>query len=151
LPGVILAPLIEEAREANAAFSLARLLPQARSLQPTVILLDAAGNAPGYSRHLVGVTAMLFRRLGQASPAIDRAAETLAVLQPDNPFFQLTRGAPREEISQKTLSIAPRNAASLPESKADRAWQRDTAESAWKRSNLWDFVFIGRLLEQGGP
>lgn len=149
--GAFLAPLLVASREANAAFSLEKLLALTRGLQPTILLLDAAGNEPGFPRHLVAVNVMLMRNLGQGSATVDQAAQVLAGLQPQNPFFQLLRGAPREQVAQDVLAIAPRENATLPQKKADWTWQRDTSEETWKRSNLWDFVFIANLLRQSGP
>lgn len=150
LPGgaadLVLAPLIAASREANAAFSLEKLLPLARGLQPTIVLLDSAGNRPGYSRHLAGVEVLLLRRLGAGSETVDRAAAILIGHEPDNPFFKYLAGKSADDISGRLLAVGPNDAASLPSDKADWAWQRETKEEAWKKSNLWDFVFMGNLV-----
>lgn len=152
LPGgaadLILIPLIAASREANAAFSLKRLLELTSGLQPTIVLIDAAGNRPGYSRHLVAVNLMLMRLLGQGSATVDRAAEVLASLQPDNPYFQYVANVDKTKVANMILKVAPKSLDTLPAKKDDWAWQRDTSEQAWLKSNLWDFLFIGRMLAQ---
>lgn len=144
--GIILAPLISASREANAALSLEKLLPLARGLQPTIVLLDAAGNRPGYSRHLAGVDILLLRRLGAGNETVDRAAQVLVAHEADNPFFQFLAGKSAEDISTRLIAIAPDSVASMPHEKADWAWQRETSEQAWKKSNLWDFVFMANIV-----
>lgn len=144
--GLVLAPLIAASREANAALSLEKLLPLARGLQPNIVLLDAAGNRPGYSRHLAAVEVMLLRRLGAGSDTVDYAAQVLVAHEPKNPFFQYLAGASAEMISTRLIEIAPDSAAAMPSHKADWAWQRETSEQAWKKSNLWDFVFMANIV-----
>lgn len=146
LAGIILKPLQDAARDANAQLSLQRLLPPARELQPTIILLDAMGNRPGYSRHLVGVEVMLFRAVGLEPAEVSASARILATSEPENPFFLYLAEGPTDAVAVQTLRLAPPDSASLPQTRADWAWQRTDQEKAWLRSSLWDFVFMGRLL-----
>lgn len=145
-PGAVLRPLVNEAREANATFSLTRLLAATGQLQPEALLLDAAVNREGYPRHLVAAEILLMRRLGLGSPEVDLAAQTIARKDPRNAFFQYLVEGPSDNVAAKLLSVAPRDASSLPANKRDWTWQRAAADEAWKRSKLWDFVFMGLLL-----
>ncbi len=142
----IVQALVERSRESNALLSLSRLLPQARELQPRILVLDATVNAAGYSRHLVAVNALLFRLLKRDSPEVGIATSILALYQPVNPFFALLAGLPRADVAAGVLAICPHSVAELPAVRSQWAWQRDTSDEPWKESNLWDFVFLGRLL-----
>ncbi|MFG1340922.1 hypothetical protein [Xanthobacter autotrophicus] len=144
--GVVFQKLQEESKAANRAFCVSELIPRARGLQPTILLLSSAVNEPGFPRHLVGVEIMLFRMVGRGSPTVDRAAQILASLQPDNPFFQYLAGSQPELVAEQLLKLAPKQESELPKEKVDWAWQRDTADKAWEKSNLWDFVFMGRVV-----
>lgn len=138
--------LQEELREANATLSLQRLLNASRDLQPAALQIDAAVNREGYPRHLVGTEILLARRLGLGSRDVDLAAYVLALKEPNNPFFQYLAKGPTEEVAKLLLTRAPRDVASLPSERSDWAWQRAEEDQAWTRSNLWDAVFMGRLL-----
>jgi hypothetical protein len=144
--GVTLAALIASSRDANSEFSLQTLLAAARGLQPTILLLDAGSNDAGFPRHLVGVEIMLFRALGAGSPTVDRAAEVIANSDGGNPFFMYLAGKPSEQVAARLLALGPHDEATIPAKREDWAWQRKPEDEAWKRSNLWDFVFISRLL-----
>ncbi|WP_250483269.1 hypothetical protein [Caballeronia sp. GaOx3] len=146
--GDILRKLQDQAREANAALSLGRLLEKSRNLQPSILLMDSLANEPGFSRHLAGVEILLSRRLGLGSEEVNIAATVLALKEKNNPFFQYLWEGPSERVRQLLLSIAPKTQAQLPMSKRDWAWQRTDTEQAWKSSNLWDFQFAGRLVTQ---
>jgi hypothetical protein len=53
------------------------------------------------------------------------------------------------EVAQKVLALAPKSEAELPTpaQRADWTWQRAAADHAWKRTKLWDFVFMAQLLK----
>jgi len=144
--GAVLKELQAQSRDANAALSLQKLLAASRDLQPKVLLIDAAVNREGYPRHLVGAEVMLSRKLGFESSEADLAAWILAAKEPKNPFFAYLVQGPSEGVAARVMAVAPRDAATLPTSKADWAWQRTDADEAWRRSNLWDFTFMSRLL-----
>lgn len=146
IAGEIVKKLQAESREANATLSLSRLMPAAKDLQPLVLVIDAAVNREGYPRHLVGVEALLARRSGYASPDVDLAVRVLATKEPENPFFQYLEKGPSDDVATLLLKQASHSAAELPAERRDWAWQRASSEQAWKRSNLWDDVFMAQLL-----
>lgn len=148
-PGVwgdVLKKLQAEARDANSALSLGKLLEQSRGIQPNILLMDALANRPGYSRHLVGVEIILTRELGLGSEEVTIAATVMGLKEKANPFFQFLWEGSTERVRQQFLALAPTIAAQIPVKKDDWAWQRSEAEQAWKEANLWDFQFLGRLL-----
>lgn len=144
--GEILKKLQAEARDANTALSLGKLLEQARGLQPNILLMDALANRPGYSRHLVGVEILLARELGLGSEEVTIAATIMGLKEKGNPFFQYLWEGSTERVRQQFLALAPKSVAQIPPKKADWAWQRSEDEQAWKEANLWDFQFLGRVL-----
>lgn len=144
--GDIVRKLQAEAKEANAALSLGRLLVQSRGLQPNILLMDALANRPGYSRHLVGVEILLAREMGLGSEEISIAATVMGLKEKNNPFFQYVWEGSSERARKLFLALAPKSSAQIPAAKDDWAWQRSEEEQAWKKSNLWDFQFLGRLL-----
>jgi len=150
LPGGLAGPVFkrlqDEARDANAELSLRNLLNKSRDLQPMVLVLDAAVNREGYPRHLVGAEVLLARRLGLGSPEVDLAAKVVAGKEPKNPFFQYLHEGGSDDVAKLLLARAPRDAATIPTERSDWAWQRAESDQAWKRANLWDHVFMGRLL-----
>lgn len=148
LVGAVLKKLQEEAREANSALSLRKLLAASRELQPSVLMADATLNRPGYSRHLVGVEILLARRLGLGSDEVDLAAHIMAIKEKNNPFFLALHEGPTDRVASMLLSLSPRDNSSLPENMADWTWQREDVVSTAKEANLWDFVFLGNLLRQ---
>lgn len=146
--GRVLKPLVKAAREANATFSVARLIEATADLQPNALLLDAAVNREGYPRHLVAAEILLLRRLGKGGPEIDLAASVIARKDTGNAFFQYLVEGATDNVAAKMLAVAPSNVAALPPpaQRRDWTWQRAQGDEAWRRSKLWDFVFLGRLL-----
>lgn len=151
IAGQILRPLIESAAEANEAFSLKQLLTDTRGLHPMIVLADAGVNREGYPRHLVAVEIMLARASGAGSEDIDRAAVILSMKEPDNPFFRFLVEGPSDAVASRVLAVAPKSEGQLPENRDDWAWQRASKDEAWRESNLWDFIFMGRLLARATP
>jgi len=148
--GAVLKELQKQSREANAALSLGALMVASEELQPIGLLVDASVNRAGYPRHLAGTEILLMRRLGYGSADVDLAARVLAEKEPLNPFFQYLWTGPTDAVAARVLAIAPRDSESLPATRSDWAWQRATGDEAWRKANLWDFVFIGRLLDPTG-
>lgn len=140
--------LVEEAREANALLSVARLLEGTADLQPTALLIDAAVNREGYPRHLVAAEILLMRCLGKGGPEIDLAAATIFRKDRGNAFFQYLVEGPSDAVAAQLLAVAPGDASGLPPlaQRRDWTWQRAQADEAWRKAKLWDFVFLGRLL-----
>ncbi len=146
LPGIVIGKAIEEAKEANALFSLERLFKATEGLQPRLIMIDAAVNREGFPRHLTATEILLYRMSGGSDADIDYAALILAQKDPHNAFFQYLVSGPTDDVAEKLLALAPQSSAGLPADKADWTWQRAKSDQAWKRAKLWDFVFVANLL-----
>lgn len=149
IPGIVIKRAIEEAQEANAALSLERLFKATEDLQPGLILIDAAVNREGFPRHLTATEIMLYRLTGGTDADVDYAAHILARKEPKNAFFQYLVSGPTDAVAEQVLLLAPKSEAELPLKKADWTWQRAEGDEAWKRSKLWDFVFMANLLSKG--
>ena len=126
-----------------------RLLDQAGTNLMDQVWLSSQVNAPGYSQHLVGVEILLLRKLGHTDPKLTGAASALADKQPRNPFFQFLKEGATSRVRDLTLSLCPSPATGLPPEMSQWAWEREDAEQAWKKSLLWDCIFMARLLEGG--
>ena len=116
---------------------------------PTTELAAGGGlvNDLGYPSHLAAVEIFLLERLGFTSKHTRAGALALAYRQPRNPFFLYLAVGPTQEVRQLVLDQCPApNRPSL--SKMQWAWERDTADEAWKNSMYWDCIFMGRLLEK---
>jgi hypothetical protein len=136
----------KEVREANAVLSLRRLLDGTETLQPTALVIDAAVNREGYPRHLVGAEILLMRRLGKNWPELELSALVLARKEPQNPFFQWLANGDADSVALQLLAVAPADSSHLPASRRDWTWQRAAEDEAWRRSMLWDHVFLGKLV-----
>lgn len=112
------------------------------------VRLSAEKNNLGYALHLVGVEVLLFRGMSKGDKNIDDAARILAQRQQENPFFLYLRDGPTQHIRDLVLKLCP-SQDRPPTTRNDWAWQRDTAEEAWKKSDLWDCIFMARLLAVG--
>lgn len=103
-------------------------------------------NKPGYSRHLVGAEILLLRRAGYSNPKLDGAAHALATKHPSNPFFLYLAGRPAAEVASAATAVCPTKNAPLPKAMIEWSWERDESDEAWRRSMLWDCIFIANLL-----
>jgi hypothetical protein len=104
----------------------------------------AAQSAPlGFQLHLVAVQLYIRQLIGDYPPILSKAATFLAQRQPQNPFFLAIAGRQQEAaaILIKLWPEAKGNTAG-----SQWAWQRATAESAWKASLGADFAFAAALL-----
>jgi len=118
---------------------------QADYLDDTTILTTAKVNDPGYQLHLVSVQIYLRQRLDSLTPKLRSAKKILVERQPLNPWYQWLYRGPTRDVAARVLEICP---AEAPAHKFQWAWQRDTAEAAWKDSMGHDCIFIiNRLLE----
>lgn len=108
-------------------------------------LIAALVNPPGYQLHLVGVSLLVQKKLGQWGYLEKKAAARLAKRQPSNPFFQflagnnLKAGTLLEDIKMQ-LSIDGQGAMH------QWGWEREDAERAWKDSCGHDIIFMEMLL-----
>lgn len=134
--------------------------PKARD----VLVADALLNDPGYSQHLAGVGAFVLRKAKFPDGPIDpktcepkdsndlnaRVTAAKCILnkkQGMNPFFAFLAGLPHETVRNMTVALCPANQQSIPKESTDWAWQRKDAEQAWKKSMLWDCLFMAALLK----
>ena len=103
-------------------------------------------NKPGYSRHLVAAEILLLRRAGYSNPKLDGAAHALATKHPTNPFFLHLAGRAAAEVAAAAMRVCPAKNAALPKDMIEWSWERDEADEAWRRSMLWDCIFVSNLL-----
>jgi len=126
---------------------LPRLLDISCGLAPAINRISAELNKPGYSQHLVAVEILLYRKLGIADSRIAESAGTLAAKQPNNPFFQYLAHGATDAIRNQVLTLCPATEEAAKNSAQTQwAWERADSDQAWKQANLWDCLFIARLL-----
>lgn len=98
----------------------------------------------GYRLHLVANTAWLLRSLGVNDVRIDKAITLLAARQPNNPFFRYLKLGSDKKGQELTDAqcLAPEGR----KDSSDWAWQRADRDEAWRRSMVWDCVFMYGLM-----
>jgi hypothetical protein len=81
----------------------------------------------------------------------DRAVK-ISEIEPKNPFFQYVahRGSNKEPMLPLILSQCPSPENDTYFKRHQWAWERETAEEAWRESMLWDCLFIASLYKEGG-
>ncbi|WP_345817657.1 hypothetical protein AAGS40_30080 (plasmid) [Paraburkholderia sp. PREW-6R] len=132
------------------AGGLPRLLDISCGLAPELNRLSGLVNRPGYSQHLVAVEIFLYRKLGVKNPLIDQTAKLLSDKQPKNPFFRYLAEGPTDSVRDLVLAQCPSTDAEAAASpRSQWAWERDDAEQAWKKSSMWDCIFMAKLLYSG--
>jgi hypothetical protein len=97
-----------------------------------------------YRLHLLANNIWILASLGETDKRLKTAAAILAARQPNNPFFlylHLGRDAQVQAVADKECSFPITQ-----KDFSDWAWQRSEMEEAWKRSMVWDCVFIYHLL-----
>jgi hypothetical protein len=108
-------------------------------------LADTLFNDRGFPAHLAAVRIFLLQRINIRTTEITAGAVTLAVRQPQNPFFVYLANGPTKEVADLLLRECPKPG-DAPGDSSQWAWERDTSEAAWKNSMYWDCLFIARLL-----
>ena len=112
-----------------------------------LVLPTQAEHSPvGFQLHLLGVEALLKKRVGAESSAVTKATALLYERQPENPFFAyLAQGAsPELEMRVDTLCPVIGDASTA---RNQWSWERDTTEQAWRNSMGWDCLFLSHLVE----
>jgi hypothetical protein len=104
-------------------------------------------NQAGYSQHLVAAQILLLRRMGYTDDRLKAAAAILASRQPRNPFFAFLHEGRTANVLNLTLEQCPSPQTGLPRDRTQWAWEREDAENAWRRSMVWDCIFMARLLQ----
>lgn len=113
-----------------------------------VLLWESLLTNNGYRLHLVANTAWILRSLGETDPQIAKAFAILASRERGNPFFQYLHLGADKKVQELTDQKC-----SLPIARndfTDWAWQRAEVNEAWKRSMVWDCVFMYSLLVEEG-
>ncbi len=98
---------------------------------------------PGFALHLKGVQAFLFLIMNQNLLFVPEFIDAIVKKDPLNPFFQLLKDGPHQELMELILDLCP---VASPTRKFQWAWERSTEEEAWLESAGWDCIFIANLL-----
>jgi hypothetical protein len=123
-----------------------RLLLQAGTNMYDLIWADSQFNEPGFSQHLVGVEIFLLRLLGHKDQRLQGAAVALSGKQPKNPFFLFLAEGPTRKVADLTMTLCPSPETGVPTSMNEWSWERKDEAEAWKRSMIWECVFMAKLL-----
>lgn len=124
------------------------LFRQAGSNFATMIWLDSQLNKPGYSQHLVAVEILLLRALGyNSNDLLERAAQSLSARQPRNPFFAYLAFGRTAAVRDLVVSQCP-GLGETPPVTDEWAWERSDDQEAWKKSMVWDCIFMANLLKR---
>lgn len=116
------------------------------SYGPVITQIDANVNDSGFSQHLVGVSIMLMRMMGQTDPRIASAAAKLTQKQPRNAFFRYLNEGATDAVKNLTLEKCPAPDRLPTPPLFQWQWEREEADQAWKHSSYWDCIFMARLL-----
>lgn len=147
-------------------------LDDARGTAPDKILIAAKFNDEGFAEHLVGASILLMRKMGSTDPKLATATAILNCKKPpaldrvfwdpardcrkkthENPFFLFLRDGPTDQVKSQVLAMCP-SPDRMAEWRGDWIWQRGDDEptwklgTPWKRSMLWDCIFMAHLLVQ---
>lgn len=100
---------------------------------------------PGYELHLAGAEVLLKAKMDASRAPREKAANFLATRQSGNPFFRYLKEGATAAVQRQVLSLCPSHQAPNGGNRRQWAWERDTAEQAWKDSAGWDCLFMGNL------
>jgi hypothetical protein len=114
---------------------------------PAIVDLDAHLNDPGFPQHLVGVTVLLMRMMGQTDSRIASAAATLASRQPRNAFFRHLSEGKTAAVTDLVLEKCPTPDRQPEQPLYQWQWEREEADAAWRHSSYWDCIFIAQMLK----
>jgi hypothetical protein len=124
-----------------------RFFQQDKDRYQEILWLESQVNAEGYSQHLVASKIFLLRKIGINSNLVVAASVALSAKQPKNPFFAYLAEGPTARVRDMLLTLCPANASEVPAEKTQWAWERHDGDEAWKKSMIWDCIFMARLLE----
>jgi hypothetical protein len=108
--------------------------------------LDAILNKPGFSQHLVAVSIWVVRLAGHDDEQMRSALDKLVKKNPNNAFFLYLRDGKSNAVIEKTLARCPSKERPSAHPLFEWQWERDEQSNAWKNSNYWDCIFMGKLL-----
>ena len=113
-----------------------------------------------FALHLEGLRIVLLRdylhrgdlyKLNKAASIL--VSRTSPSGSPKNPFFLYLRDGKTEQVWNLVSKACPAIESDIPKSRSEWAWQRpapdkpnDPEEDAWKKSSLWDCIFMAKLL-----
>ncbi|MES3024456.1 MAG: hypothetical protein V4857_23045 [Pseudomonadota bacterium] len=113
---------------------------------PAITAIDASFNEPGFSMHLVGVSVMLARMMGQTDPRIASAAAKLAQREARNPFFLYLDEGNTPAVAKLAREKCPTPQKRPAQPLFQWQWERAEADRAWEHSSYWDCIFMAHLL-----
>lgn len=118
-----------------------------RASANTLAWISAHTNEVGYRLHLAASVLYLYKRLGIKDDALNDAELSLVTRQPKNPFFAFVNGD-KVRATSLASSLCPANQASISPvgQRIQWSWEREDSDEAWKRSMLWECIFISNLL-----
>ncbi|WP_139143953.1 MULTISPECIES: hypothetical protein [unclassified Janthinobacterium] len=111
-----------------------------------IVDIDAHVNDAGFPMHLVGVSVMLMRMMGQTDPRIATAAATLARREPRNAFFRYLSEGKTPAVIGLTTEKCPALDRQPTPPLIQWQWERAEADRAWEHSSYWDCIFMAHLL-----
>lgn len=113
----------------------------------TLAWISAHTNEIGYRLHLAASVLYLYRRLGIIDPALTDAIASLKGRQPKNPFFNyLADDITSAKLLTSQLCPATQGSIAPIGQRFQWSWERADSEDAWKKSMLWDCLFISKLI-----
>ena len=115
---------------------------------PAITEIDANLNDAGFPQHLVGVSVLLMRAMGQTDPRIAAAAATLAKKQPGNAFFRYLDEGNTAGVMNVVLQKCPAPDRLPTQPLIQWQWEREEADKAWEHSSYWDCIFMAHLLRK---
>lgn len=108
------------------------------------IVWEALMTNTGYRLHLVANSAWLLRTLAPVDERVARAIAIIAARQPENPFFLWLHVGADARVQQLVDAKCPVPPTSFP--RMEWAWQRAEVQKRWRKSMVWDCVFMNALL-----
>lgn len=135
----------------HTKFDLCRTVMKELGLDPNellpledFVLGSAIVNDPGYPMHLAGAAVLLSRALENSSNKIDLAASTLALREPDNPFFLFLAS---QLVKSRNLMTSSCPGVKRPsENRHQWTWERVPKDQAWRESMYWECIALDMLL-----
>lgn len=110
--------------------------------------IDSRVNDPGFSQHLIATSVWVVRLAGHDDERMRAAIDRLVKKNPSNAFFLYLRDGRTEAVRQRTLERCPSPQRPSVHPLFEWQWERAEGSSAWKNSNYWDCIFMGRLLSK---
>lgn len=106
---------------------------------------SAAVNDAGFPTHLASVLVLLLQQMHKFDEATKLASAILVEREKNNPFFKVLNRENRIVVAELLLNLCP--SAKRPTlSRSQWSWERTDGEEAWRRSMLWDCIFVAKLL-----